>query len=185
MPAMPGDPEDVIMYYGQSMSIVEYMVLRLGPRKMVHLLSRLKSGDNIDDAILSSYGISKLELENSWRVYIGAPLYEPPAETPSLPTPMPRSEVKVFSLTPQAGSTAVESLTGNVPQDEIVLEEPIGVTVEMEETTDGRSCGKLRQSAPDGSVLLLGSLLLFVGLKRPFSQVHGKFNRRNGKEFKP
>ena len=185
MPAMPGDPEDVIMYYGQSMSIVEYMVVRLGPRKMVHLLSRLKSGENIDDAILAAYGISKLELENSWRVYIGAPLYEPPAETSSLPTPMPRSEVKVFSLTPQAGSTAVESLTGNVPQDEMVLEEPIGVTVEMEETTDGRSCGKLRQSAPDGSVLLLGSLLLFVGLKRPFSQVHGKFKRRNRQEFKP
>ena len=185
MPAMPGDPEDVIMYYGQSMSIVEYMVVRLGPRKMVHLLSRLKSGENIDDAILAAYGISKLELENSWRVYIGAPLYEPPAETSSLPTPMPRSEVKVFSLTPQAGSTAVESLTGNVPQDEMVLEEPVGVTVEMEETTDGRSCGKLRQSAPDGSVLLLGSLLLFVGLKRPFSQVHGKFNRRNRQEFKP
>ena len=185
MPAMPGDPEDVIMYYGQSMSIVEYMVLRLGPRKMVHLLSRLKSGENIDDAILAAYGISKLELENSWRVYIGAPLYEPPAETSSLPTPMPRSEVKVFSLTPQAGSTAVESLTGNVPQDEMVLEEPIGVTVEMEETTDGRSCGKLRQSTPDGSVLLLGSLLLFVGLKRPFSQVHGKFKRRNRQEFKP
>ena len=185
MPAMPGDPEDVIMYYGQSMSIVEYMVVRLGPRKMVHLLSRLKSGENIDDAILAAYGISKLELENSWRVYIGAPLYEPPAETSSLPTPMPRSEVKVFSLTPQAGSTAVESLAGNVPQDEMVLEEPIGVTVEMEETTDGRSCGRLGQSAPDGSVLLLGSLLLFVGLKRPFSQVHGKFNRRNGKEFKP
>ena len=98
---------------------------------------------------------------------------------------MPRSEVKVFSLTPQAGSTAVESLTGNVPQDEMVLEEPIGVTVKLEETTDGRSCGGLGQSIPDGSVLLLGSLLLFVGLKRPFSQVHGKLNRRNRQDFKP
>ena len=185
MPSMPGDPEDVIMYYGQSMSIVEYMVVRLGPTKMVHLLSRLKSGENIDEAILSTYGISKLELENSWRAYIGAPLYEPPTETSYLPTPMPRSEVKVFSLTPQAGSTAVESLTGNVPQDEMVLEEPISVTVKLEETTDGRSCGGLGQSIPDGSVLLLGSLLLFVGLKRPFSQVHGKLNRRNLQEFKP
>ena len=70
MPSMPGDPEDVIMYYGQSMSIVEYMVVRLGPTKMVHLLSRLKSGENIDEAILSTYGISKLELENAWRAYI-------------------------------------------------------------------------------------------------------------------
>ena len=179
MPTMPGDPEDVIMYYGQSMSLVEYMVIRLGPNNMVHLLARLKSGEDIDAAILSAYGVSKLELENSWRKYIGAPLYEPPAETSSLPTPVPRSEVKVFSLTPQPGSTSVESLTGNVPRDEVQSEESNRVPVGGNGELDGRSCGRLDQSTPDGSILLLAGLLFFVGLKRPFAQARSKFDSRN------
>ena len=92
---------------------------------------------------------------------------------------MPRSEVKVFSLTPQPGSTSVESLTGNVPRDEVESEESDIVPVGGNGELDGRSCGRLDQSTPDGSILLLAGLLFFVGLKRPFAQARSKFDSRN------
>jgi len=183
MPAMPGDPEDVIMYYGLSRSLIEYMVIELGPTKMVYLMSRLKAGEVIDDAILSAYGISKIELENDWRRYIGAPLYEPPAEIDSLPTPVPRSSVKVFSLTPQAGSTSVESLTGNssngVGDSKESETNPQEVDAQLDAegqvSPDSRSCGGVTQSVPDGSALLLAGFVFFVALKRPFLRASSKF----------
>jgi len=187
MPSMPGDPEDIIIYYGLSKSLIEYMVIELGPNKMVQLMSRLKAGEVIDEAILSAYGISKIELENDWRRYIGAPLYEPPAETNSLPTPAPRSSVKVFSLTPQAGSTSVESLTrnslgsvGNAEQSENKSQE-----VETKEDVDTQassaalSCGGFTKSVPDGSGLLLVGFVFFVALKRPLLRASSKFHNRN------
>ena len=105
----PGNPEDVIIFYGAASSIVEFMILKYGPGKMFTLLSEHKSGMNLDDAIEFVYGIDKLTLENEWRSYIGAPKYEPDLSEKQLPTPIPRPAVGLFSLTPQAGSISVKS----------------------------------------------------------------------------
>jgi len=110
MPSMPGDPEDVIMFYGQARSIVEYMIIQHGPGKMRELLAVLKSGKNIDDAINVVYEMDRISLENLWRAYIGAPEYDPVSIESVLPTPLPRPTVAAFTLTPQAGGQTVASL---------------------------------------------------------------------------
>ena len=109
MPSMPGDPEDVIMFYGQARSIVEYMIIQHGPAKMRELLAVLKSGKKIDDAIISVYGMDRISLENQWRSYIGAPKYDPVSIESVLPTPLPRPTVTAFTLTPQVGGQTVAS----------------------------------------------------------------------------
>ena len=109
MPSLPGDPEDVIMFYGQARSIVEYMVMQHGPGKMRELLSSLKSGMKIDDAIMSVYQMDRILMENRWRSYIGAPKYEPVSIESVLPTPLPRPTVAAFTLTPQPGAQTVAS----------------------------------------------------------------------------
>ncbi len=107
MPALPGDPEDVIIFYGQASSIVRYMSAVYGQDKMRELMAALKSGMSVDAAILDVYGISRIDLENEWRDALGAPRYEPPSLDTMKPTPIPRVTLSMFSLTPQAGTETV------------------------------------------------------------------------------
>ena len=97
----PGNPEDVIIFYGAASSIVEFMILKYGPDKMLTLLTEHKSGMNLDDAIEYVYGIDKLNLENDWRSYIGAPKYEPDLSENELPTPIPRPCLLYTSPSPR------------------------------------------------------------------------------------
>jgi len=156
----PGNPEDVIIFYGSASSIVEFMIYKFGAIKMLSLLTEHKSGKNMDDSIELVYGISKLELENEWRDYIGAPVYEPDLSKKKLPTPIPRPEVGLFSLTPQSGSTSVKSTEIDTSQSIISYDHP-GDTVNSEyessETPQSGSCNRLNNKnyATDYSMFLL------------------------------
>ena len=110
MPVLPGDPEDVIIFYGQARSIVEYMIAAYGPANMRELLAVFREGTNMDDSIQQVYGISRIELENRWREIIGAPEYIPPERDSARPTPISRPSIQLYSLTPQAGSEAVGTI---------------------------------------------------------------------------
>ena len=110
MPILPGDPEDVIIFYGQARSLIQFMVFRYGPQAMHQLLSTLKSGTNMEDAIRDIYGVSRIELENQWRDTIGAEHYVRPDRESAKPTPIARPALSLFSLTPQAGSETVGSV---------------------------------------------------------------------------
>tara|TARA_Y100000588_G_scaffold75447_1_gene78607 strand:+ start:754 stop:2220 length:1467 start_codon:yes stop_codon:yes gene_type:complete len=114
MPRLPGNPEDVIIFYGQAKSIVEFMVVRYGVDKMKLLMSTMKSGINTDEAIKEVYEVERIELENLWREYIGAPIYIPPPDDYELPTPVPIKSISLYTLTPEAGGSVVKSnQTGN------------------------------------------------------------------------
>ena len=110
MPILPGDPEDVIIFYGQARSLIQFMVFRYGPQAMRQLLSTLKAGANMEDAIQDIYGVSRIELENQWRDTIGAEHYVQPDRESAKPTPIPRPTLQLFTLTPQAGSETVGSV---------------------------------------------------------------------------
>ena len=110
MPALPGDPEDVIIFYGQARSLVQFMVGAYGPRAMRDLMALLKQGTNIDDAIVQVYGVGRIELENQWRDAIGAPPYVQPDKESSKPTPIARQTVQLYSLTPVAGTETIATI---------------------------------------------------------------------------
>lgn len=109
MSSLPGDPTDVIIFYGQARSIVQHMVAEYGTGKMGELMAAMKSGANMDDSIRQVYGISLLELENEWRDTLGAPEFVPPSLDALLPTPIPRPAIELFtfdSLRETGGSAA-------------------------------------------------------------------------------
>ena len=167
----PGNPEDVIIFYGSASSIVEFMIYKFGPDKMFNLLTEHKSGRNLDDSIQFVYGISKLELENGWRNYIGAPIYEPDLSENKLPTPIPRPAVGLFSLTPQSGSTSVKS-TGIDTSKNITLYDQGNETVNSEsqnvEAPRSGGCTRLnnKNSGTDYSMFLLIIPPLFIWSRR-------------------
>lgn len=98
MPALPGNPEDVIIFYGQARSIVRFMAAAYGPQRMTDLMGELRSGNNIDVALQSVYGVDRVGLENQWRRAIGAPLFTPTERTSVRPTPIPRRTVTAYNL---------------------------------------------------------------------------------------
>ena len=107
MPILPGDPEDVIIFYGQARSMIQFMIAAYGPDSMRELMKTLSEGTNMDDAIQDIYGVSRIDLENQWRDTIGAPHYVPPSRDSARPTPISRPTLQLFSLTPQAGSETI------------------------------------------------------------------------------
>ena len=135
MPILPGDPEDVIIFYGQASSLIEYMIVGYGAAAMRDLMAALKSGTSVDDAIREIYGVERIELENLWRDAIGAPAYVAPNRESAKPTPIPRAAVQLYTLTPQAGSDAVGSLATPTPEPSPT--EPPGSDAPATAKTDG------------------------------------------------
>ncbi|PZC44024.1 MAG: Peptidase MA superfamily protein [Chloroflexi bacterium] len=114
MQTLPGDPEDIIIFYGQSRSIVEYMIFLKGNEGMRKLLKLHQDGTNMDDALVSIYGMDRLGLTNSWRKALGTTQYEPPNIAESKPTAVSYPTVEAFTLTPKAGGMTVsDSINDN------------------------------------------------------------------------
>ena len=67
MGAVPGRPEDVVVFYAQAWSIVTHMIETHGAEHMGALLDALDSGLEIDEALRSVYGMGVDGLEAEWR----------------------------------------------------------------------------------------------------------------------
>ena len=109
MGAMPSNPEDVIIFYGQARSIINLMIQRFGVDKMEQLMAALKSGQSVDDALQDEYGLDTQGLDDLWRDSVGAPRFIPPRTGRALPTPVPQRAILPYSLTPQPGSKTIEA----------------------------------------------------------------------------
>ncbi|NCG34462.1 MAG: hypothetical protein GWO78_00450 [Dehalococcoidales bacterium] len=72
----PGDPKLTLVSYGQSRSVVRYMIDNYGQEKMYILLNNLSQGMTIDEALLDSYGFELSTLDSNWRDTIGAGPYK-------------------------------------------------------------------------------------------------------------
>ena len=60
-------PENAYISYAQSRSVVEYMIEYYGNENILLLLTALKEGESIDDALLDIYGFNQDGLEEEWR----------------------------------------------------------------------------------------------------------------------
>ncbi|MDA1189357.1 MAG: peptidase MA family metallohydrolase [Chloroflexi bacterium] len=175
---LPGVPEDVIIYYGQSRSLIRYMIQKFGPEKMQELMAALKNGTTMDSALTEVYGMDRLGLYNLWLKALGADPYELPDVASARPTPIAFATVAPFTLTPQADAVAIGSSSGTAtPEPE--TQQPI-----IETTPGADQTGSRPQAAPGGcnatsdslgSVEVSSSAIL-LGL---LGMVFGRFRKRN------
>ena len=98
MDSQPGTPEDVIIFYGQARSIVNFMIEEYGAEKMRELMATIKSGKNYRNAIPEVYGITPLELENQWRDRLGVEQRHLPDAQSALPTPLPTAALGLLTI---------------------------------------------------------------------------------------
>ena len=67
MVAVPGQPDQTILFYAQAYSVVKYLVETYGKDKMVQLLGVFKRGALVDDALKEVYGFGVQGLDDRWR----------------------------------------------------------------------------------------------------------------------
>ena len=92
-----GASQDVILAYGQSQSVVKYMIAQYGEAKIAELMLAMRGTFNIDQALERVYGLDQYGLDTEWRKAMGlAPLPPPEEVKPRLqerqtptPTPLP------------------------------------------------------------------------------------------------
>jgi len=106
---VPSSPEDIIIFYGQSRSVVSMIISKYGQAKMRELMVKIKKGTKFNVAIQQTYNKTLIELENEWRSSVRAPMYVQETNQLARPTAIPQKKLKLFSLTPQAGAETISS----------------------------------------------------------------------------
>lgn len=119
--SFPGEPNLVIVSYGQSRSMIEYLIENYGGEKIAEVIAAIADGTNSDIAIRNAYGKTVQQLDNDWRASIGADQYVPPTPTPTpdlsvAPTPA----FGLLTLTPTEGGVTV----GDSESDQAGTREP-------------------------------------------------------------
>ena len=75
-----GEPEDIIIAYGQGKSVVNFMVEKWGEDKISDLLAAVRQTKDIDTALLQIYGLDQYGIDSGWRVSMGLEPLPPPEE---------------------------------------------------------------------------------------------------------
>jgi len=97
--------------YSQSFSVTKFLVETYGQEKMTALLTSLRDGLTIDEALLQTYGFNVEGLEDEWRVGIGAQPRTVSAQPTAQPTP-----TYVPTIVPvSGGQLAVQSSPTAIP----------------------------------------------------------------------
>jgi len=92
--------------YGQSYSIAKFLIETHGQDKMTALLTSLRDGVAVDDALMQSYGFDTEGLEDEWRNAIGAKPRHLSAQATAQPTP-----TFVPTIVPISGAPLASSIT--------------------------------------------------------------------------
>ena len=102
MGSLPGKPNDILLFYGQSKSLVRMMIDDFGTDKMREFMALYKGGASMDDALLRTYGLDRVALENRWRASVGASPLSPAYSNDERPTPVPVPVIRPYTLEPNA-----------------------------------------------------------------------------------
>ena len=114
--SFPAAQDEAILAYGQSFSLVDYLVNTYGAERMESLLSAFRSGSTADDALERVYGFDQSGLEVEWRLQVGAqPMAEVPGDGTSTPSAPAVPTFEPFTLdtpTPSDGAAAQQPTGG-------------------------------------------------------------------------
>ena len=112
---------NVGLFYGQSYSVVRFLIDEYGEAKFRDLLAAFREGNRTDDALMQVYGFDQDGLENAWRRSVGLP--ERVIEGGQEPSSKPLPQITPFGAgeaPPEQGAAAAEE-GGGVPVTALVV----------------------------------------------------------------
>ena len=120
-----GEPDDVVIAYGQSRSVISYLIHTYGEEKMAEFMSQLDHTFSIDVALMQVYGFDQDGLDTEWRTRMGLrPFGEAPPESTTQPAPppapvtaVPTEAVETSTPEPMAGDVEAERRPGGCGRD--------------------------------------------------------------------
>lgn len=95
----PSDFDEARLSYGQSYSVVQFLIERYGADTMSGLLDIFREGATYDDALARAYGFDTAQLDSLWRQSLGLE----PRQAPSSPHPEPTTAP--FGCQPASGAS--------------------------------------------------------------------------------
>jgi len=106
-----GTPGEIILFYGEGKSVVEYLVHTYGEAKMAELMRAIKKTFDIDKALEQTYGFNVYGLDSEWRLFLGVEPLPPPEEPDRQPQPRatftPRPSPTPFAAAPTPPPTSL------------------------------------------------------------------------------
>ena len=168
-----GEPDDIIIAYGQGKSVVNFMVRRWGEDRISRLFDVVRETQNIDAALLRVYGVDQYGMDTAWRLSLGLEPLPSPEEVESRMQDSEEStgtegEVAGEEATPepdtsQAESTATEEATQEPQPGPAESEPAMSTEAPTEEPADGAAAGAC-SAPPDATASPgLGMLALMAG----------------------
>jgi hypothetical protein len=124
----PSDPNNVNLFYGQSYTMVKYLIDTYGPDKYAAFFANIKKGGRFDDAMKATYGFDQAGFETEFRAANGLP----PLQQQASPTGAARTNTPARSATAPAtaarptAAVSTSSDSGGISTTALVI---IGVAV--------------------------------------------------------
>ena len=134
-----GEPDDVVIAYGQSRSVVAYLIHTYGEAKMAEFMAQLDHTISLDQAMIQVYGFDQDGLDTEWRTRMGlrpfgyeeappatqpapppAPVTAAPTEAADTPTPEP-SESDVEAERRPGGCSRDARVNASIPPEPFML----------------------------------------------------------------
>ncbi len=172
--SFPAAQDEAILAYGQSYSLVHYLVNTHGAERMKAFLSAFRSGSTADDALKNVYGFDQSSLEVAWRNHIGA---QPMTELPGAGTPTPP--------VPTIPTFEPFTLDTPTPSDGAPIQQPTGGGCNAGLPLPPRSEGTGPLTMLLGLLpVTLAGLVLGVRSLMPGSPMPGSRRRGSGHEYR-
>ena len=86
----------MILFYGQSEKLVDFMINKLEPKNFTSFIKNLKNGMSINNALIKVYGMNKTEIENKWREEIGTNLIK--ETNKKIQSTAPTNTIQLYTL---------------------------------------------------------------------------------------
>ena len=125
--AFLGEPDDVVIAYGQSRSVVSYLIHTYGEASMADLMSTLEQTFSLDMAMMQVYGFDQDGLDTEWRTRMGlrpfgyeqaVPTAEPGPPPVAASTEAPvEAEEDDATAAPKEGEAEAERRPGGCSRD--------------------------------------------------------------------
>lgn len=166
----PGDPDLVIVSYGQGRAVARFMVEEFGPGMMSALLAEFDSSRRLDEAMLLVYGVDRRGMDELWRETVGAfPLVDEVVVIAPTSRPLPTFVPYTFDSLGAAPTSTPEP--ADTPAPEASPQSEATVDRDDEGESGGGGCFANPGGPIDGGMALI---IVAVGSATAFRTVRGK-----------
>ena len=143
-----GEPEDILIAYGQGKSVVSFMIDRWGEHSIPRLFEVLRQTNDIDAALLTVYGLDQYGIDTAWRLSIGLEPLPSPEELASRQEESGGSQ-ETEGASPSSTEETSDSSSSSSGQQEATKEAESPLAAESDEATEEPESGQTGE-ADDG-----------------------------------